>query len=179
VEPIDEQLLQKVEAYARRYTVNLSSGLGFGVHGCVLVAQRLTQPARSAVKFHRHFEPYCRERDVYELLTYHGVTQVCGSNIPTFLSCDEDLWAIEMSIVSKPFVLDFAGAYIGSPPYFPTSVWEEWELEKREQFGSRWEQVERILRAFKRLEVYLLDVTPRNIAFSDSGGLGSPPSEPH
>jgi hypothetical protein len=40
---------------------------------------------------------------------------------------------IEMTIVSRPFVLDFAGAYLDSPPEFSAEIWSEWEAEKRDQ----------------------------------------------
>src|SRR3989442_10236250 len=32
-----------------------------------------------------------------------------------------------MSIVARPFVLDFAGAWLDTPPDFPGETWAEWE----------------------------------------------------
>ena len=72
-----------------------------------------------------------------------------------------------MTIVVRPFVLDFAGAYLDIPPEFSDEVWAEWEAEKQEQFGARWPTVQAVLAAFEELDIHLLDVTPNNIAFLD------------
>ena len=72
-----------------------------------------------------------------------------------------------MTIVTRPFVLDFAGAYVDAPPEFSEDIWAEWEVEKREQFGGRWGAVRAVLDAFEDLGIYLADVSPNNIAFLD------------
>src|SRR5258708_1761276 len=104
---------------------------------------------------------------MYLRLTEHGVTTVRGCNVPRLLHYDDDLWVIEMTIVTRPFVLDFAGAYLGSRPEFSEEIWAEWEAQKREQFGGRWSTVEHVMDAFEELEIYLVDVTPTNVAFAD------------
>lgn len=58
-------------------------------------------------------------------------------DVPLFLGEDAKLLAVEMTIVVRPFVLDFAGAWLDSPPKFSQDVWEFWEREKREQFGNK------------------------------------------
>lgn len=70
-----------------------------------------------------------------------------------------------MTIVKRPFVLDFAGAYLDARPEFPEDVWADWEAGKREQFEAHWPVVQAILDAFEELGIYLLDVSPGNIAF--------------
>ena len=72
-----------------------------------------------------------------------------------------------MTIVQRPFILDFAGAYLDFRPEFPAEIWADWEVEKREQFDKRWPMVRRILDAFEEMGIYLLDVSPSNIAFLD------------
>lgn len=72
-----------------------------------------------------------------------------------------------MSIVAQPFVLDFAAAYLDARPEFPADVWADWEADKREQFEGRWPAVQKVLAAFEELGIYLLDVSPSNIAFLD------------
>ena len=72
-----------------------------------------------------------------------------------------------MTIVTRPFVVDFAGAYVGAPPEFSEEIWAEWEAEKREQFGARWKTVRAVMDAVEDLGVYLVDVSPNNIAFLD------------
>jgi hypothetical protein len=74
---------------------------------------------------------------------------------------------IEMTIVTRPFVLDFAGAYLDNPPEFSAAVWTEWAIEKQEQFGDRWPQVQGVLAALEEMDIHMVDVSPSNIAFVD------------
>ena len=94
-----------------------------------------------------------------------GISEVLGFHVPQFIRAGEDLQVIEMTIVTRPFVLDFAGAYVGAPPEFSEEIWAEWEAEKREQFGARWPAVRAVMNAFEGLGIYLADVSPSNIAF--------------
>ena len=80
---------------------------------------------------------------------------------------DDELLVIEMTIVTRPFVLDFAGAYLDSAPDFSEEVWADWEQQKREQFRDRWKTVRAVMDAFEELDIYLADITPSNIAFKD------------
>ena len=59
------------------------------------------------------------------------------------------------------------GAYLDQRPDFPGDVWADWEADKREKFEARWPTVQKILDAFEELGIYLLDVSPGNIAFLD------------
>jgi len=73
-----------------------------------------------------------------------------------------------MGIVSPPFVLDFAGAYLDARPNYPDEVMLEWRAEKREQFGThRWSVVQSIMASLARYGIYLADVKPGNITFVD------------
>ena len=60
-----------------------------------------------------------------------------------------------MTIVTRPFVLDFAGAYVGKRPEFSEEIWAEWQVQKHEQFGERWRTVEGVLNVFEDLGIYL------------------------
>ena len=72
-----------------------------------------------------------------------------------------------MSIVTRPFVLDFAGAHLEVRPDFSEETWAESEVEKREQFGARWRTVQEVMDAFEEMGIYLVDVSPSNIRFAD------------
>lgn len=72
-----------------------------------------------------------------------------------------------MSIVTRPFVLDFAGACLDARPPFSDEIWAEWEAEKREQFGDRWRKVQAVLDALEEMDIYMVDVSPSNIALPD------------
>jgi hypothetical protein len=73
--------------------------------------------------------------------------------------------ALKMTIVTPPFVPDFAGAYLHQAPEFSDEVWEQWTNEKQEQFGARWTKVQAILKELRNLGIHMLDPSPRNIRF--------------
>ena len=155
-----------VESRARQYAEKsgreIRAELGFGYDGIVFATS-----CQSAIKALRYEPLYERERDVYLRLREEGATDVIGFTVPRMLNADDELWVIEMEIVSPLFVLDFAGAYLDVPPDYPEEVMQEWRAEKREQFGDRWPVVQDIMREFRKLRIYLADVKPGNIMFKD------------
>jgi hypothetical protein len=48
---------------------------------------------------------------------------VLGFNVPQLIGFDDELHVIEMTVVKRPFVLDFAAAYLDVRPEFPEDVW--------------------------------------------------------
>jgi hypothetical protein len=162
---IQETLLQNAHAYASRHKLQLAERLGFGIHGIVHVAKNNKQPAKTAIKAHSSAEPYFRELRVYQRLRQAAIREIKGFNVPELIRHDDHLRILEMTIVRRPFVLDFAGAYLDMPPDFSKEVWDEWEIEKREQFGSRWPEVLNVLSALEDLGIHMIDVSPGNIRF--------------
>jgi hypothetical protein len=167
MEPIADITIKNAVAYAARYELQLGERLGFGIHGSVHVVERKIKGDKSAIKSHRATEFYLRERAVYERLSGAEVSDILGFHVPQFIRADDALQVIEMTIVTRPFVLDFAAAYVGAPPEFSADIWAEWEAEKQEQFGGRWTTVRAVMDAFEGLDIYLADVSPNNIAFLD------------
>jgi hypothetical protein len=163
---LGEALIQNARAYAARHDLQLAERLGFGVHGIIHVAENKSSGGKTGIKAHREPGPYLRERAVYERLGQAGVTEILGFNVPLFIRADDDLHVIEMTIVARPFVLDFAGAYLDRRPDFSEEAWAEWASEKREQFDVRWPVVQRVLAALEEFGIYMLDVSPGNIAFA-------------
>jgi hypothetical protein len=157
--------LENAGAYAARHQLRLTNRLGFGVHGIVLAAENNIKKDKSAIKAHNSATPYLRERAVYERLRDAGVSKVLGFHVPQFIRAAGDLRVIEMTIVTRPYVLDFAGAYLDVPPEFSEEIWADWETQKRDQFGPRWSTVREVMNAFEELDIYLVDVSPSNIAF--------------
>jgi len=104
-----------------------SPSLGFGIQGIIFVAEDNSKAGKTALKIHRAAEPYFRERAVYERLKDASVSEIFGFNVPQLVRFDDELRVIEMSIVARPFVLDFAGAWLDTPPDFPGETWAEWE----------------------------------------------------
>lgn len=164
---MNEILIPNIRLYADRHELDLAETLGSGKDGIVLVARRKAQAGKVAVKALRWPEAYERENKVYERLRQEAVITVLGFNVPQLVGGDAELRILEMTIVERPFVLDFAGAHLDARPEFPEEVWADWEAEKREQFEGRWPRVQRVLDAFEAFGIYLLDVSPANIAFLD------------
>jgi hypothetical protein len=153
--------LQNATTYAARHNLRLADRLGFGIR------EHESKHDRSAIKAYNSAEFYLRERAVYQRLREAGVTELLGFHVPQFIGADDELYVIEMTIVTRPFVLDFAGAYLDHRPEFSEEAWAEWELNKQEQFGDGWKTVLSVIDAFEQLGIYLVDVSPSNIRFGD------------
>ena len=119
----------------------------------------------NALKIHERSRPYFRERDVYLRLRDIGISEVEGHHVPELIDYDDDLLAIEITVVVRPFVLDFGGAYLDNPPDYDEEVLEQWERDKQEQFEENWPHAASILETLKSYGIYVADVNPGNIGF--------------
>lgn len=131
-----ETLLKKAQDYAARYHLSLQKPLGFGHQGTVWATQSNRQVGKSALKIHRAAGAYRRELEAYQRLAQRAVASIERFQVPELLAFDEELLALEMTIVTKPYLLDFGGAYLDHAPEFPEEIWAQWREEKQEQFGS-------------------------------------------
>jgi hypothetical protein len=95
------------------------------------------------------------------------VRKILGFNVPQMLNYDLERQIIEMTVVERPFVLDFGGAYLDFHPEFSDEVWEEWEKDMIEKFGLHWPEARRILAALEEFDIHMIDVNPGNIGFFD------------
>jgi hypothetical protein len=129
----------------------------------VHVAVRTASGEKSALKVHQERDSYIKEREAYYRL--RQVHQIRGFHVPQILNCDDQLRIIEMTIVNKPYLLDFAGVSLDHPIEFPQDVWREWEEQKREQFGDHWPFVKKVIAELEGFGIYLNDVSPSNIAW--------------
>ena len=127
-----DELLRRANTYTQRHGLVLGKSLGAGVQGSVFVAKspRDSADVWSAVKAHQRRPDYARERDVYRRLKEFDVTTVRGCHVPQLLGYDDELWVIEMTVVSQPFVLDFGGAYLDRAPDFSEEVMADWLADK-------------------------------------------------
>ncbi len=114
-----------------------------------LVNRNLSHSERFAVKFHERERVNRRELGVYFRSSDLGVETVSGYAVPQLIHFDDELLAIEMTIVSPPFCLDFGGAYLNRPPDYSAEVWEDWREMKSEAFEDNWPKVESILAEFR------------------------------
>lgn len=160
---------QRARDYCDRRGYSLDSRLGVGTQGSVYVAN-IPSPTSDrfdqvAIKFHDRSIAYNRELAVFLRLQDLQIEEIEGLMVPQLIGYDDDLLAIEMTIVSPPFCLDFGGAYLDQPPDYSPEVWTDWEKMKSEAFEENWPHVKRILATFKTFGVYIADVNPGNIKF--------------
>ena len=119
-----------------------------------------------AVKAHERLESYQAERDVYLRLLERGITDVCELTVPVLLNFDDDLRVLEMQIVSSPYLLDFASAWLDRAPDFPQEVIDEWHDRLRDSFGARFPDIMNVLETLaNEAGVYMLDIHPHNVKF--------------
>lgn len=111
---------------------------------------------------------YRREKAVYTRFRDRDVIAICGFTIPRLVNyddrLDDRLLVIEMTIVSPPFVVDFAGANLDVERKMDPELRAEWLAEKQEQFEDDWKSVKMLIwRLGVEVGVYLNDVHPGNV----------------
>jgi hypothetical protein len=158
-------LLRRIEQYAARNRLVVRERLGLGIDGIVSSAECQPEARFSALKAYWQDGPYRRERDVYQRLRDLGIVTIRGSNVPQLVGFDDELEVLEMTIVAPPFVLDFAKATLDRGPDFSEEVLADWHTTKAEEFGSRWPEVQAILRSLEAHGIFMNDASPRNIAW--------------
>ena len=89
--------------------------------------------------------------------------------MPVLEQWDEELRAIEMSVVVRPVLLDFAGAKRPEEvPDFEQHVLDEHLERMREMFEDRWGDALHVVEMFRQATGFvLLDIHPGNVAFAD------------
>jgi hypothetical protein len=149
-------------AYSARYGCGFVRKLGFGREGDVFQSDR-----PSAVKFFHDRRQFDRELKVYQLLSELNIESIAGHAVPKLVRHDSEYRAIEMSIVTPPFLLDFAGARLEHEiPDFEPHVEEEHLARLMDLYGDRWQDVLTVADAFTRATGYvLMDIKPGNITF--------------
>lgn len=166
--PRDLNEVAQEYASRNRLVVEKNLGLGAGIHGQVFLIRGALTPGGAAIKAFYEEEFFCREVQVYERLLEAKVRDIRGFAVPQFLRVAADLLVLEMTVVERPYVLDFAGAYLDDQvPKFDNEVWEAWEADKREKFGERWPEVQAVLADLEQYGIHMLDVNPGNVAFAN------------
>ena len=164
-----DEAVRRANDYAASHGLTLHEELGAGVNGVVFFAERraldLFSPRQAAVKACYSEPEFKRERNAYLRLQEHHIVTIRNCMVPQLVNFSDDLYVIEMTIVTRPFVLDFGGAYLDRAPEFSEEVMADWRAEKIEQFGENWPEAERILRELECLGIYVIDVHPGNIGF--------------
>jgi hypothetical protein len=157
-----------LEERARRYgelakiEIQFERALGAGTDGAVWKTDR-----HSAVKAFERQTNYRLEVECYNRLASAGVTEIDSFAVPRLIDASDDLWVIEIEIVTPPFLLDFGKVHLDRPPDFSAEVLAEDEERCREIFEDRWPRVKSLIYALRRYGIYYTDPKPGNIMFED------------
>lgn len=154
----------RLEQYLKRNGLTERGSLGFGKDGSVWETNIAT-----AVKIHETDSSYLPERDAYIRLLERHIDHVAGFAVPILLNFEDDLLALEMTLVSPPFVVDFASAKLDSPPDLIEDEGHTLYDLMEDRFGDRAPQVMAIYEELAaKADLYLLDFHPQNIKFAPS-----------
>lgn len=141
--------------------ISITQELGHGTQGVVYQTRTNT-----AIKVYDLSSGYFRERDIYMRLRERLIDSVRKFKIPRILNWNNELLVLEMSIVHVPCMLDFGGAYLDDCPEHLLIRDEEWEIDKKEEFGEHWEEAKAIIREVEvRADIWLADINTGNIKF--------------
>jgi len=110
--------------YASRNRLSVEfPGLGGGIHGQVFFVRGSAAPGGTAIKVFYLEEFFRRELLVYERLREAGVRTIRGLSVPQLIRADGGLLVLEMTVVERPYRMDFAGAFLDDDaPQFDDEV---------------------------------------------------------
>jgi hypothetical protein len=160
-----EDITTKAFAYAAERDLHLGRRLGSGREGSVWEVSDKRRIFSWAVKLHYEESPFLRERDCYRRLRDLRIHQVGGLNVPRLVASDDAWLVLEMTLVARPFLLDFASVRLDRDPDFTPEVMADWEDELRERFDDDYPRLERVLAELRLHGIFLTDVHPHNVAF--------------
>ncbi len=156
----------EMATFQARYQRTIVDRLGNGVDGSVFATAQST-----AIKLYTATLRYQREKEVYLHLQAIKLDQVAGHAIPKLIRFDDELRAIEMTIVRPPFILDFAAAKTDEEWQRLTiddeSMEENYIARTEEKYGERAADALAVADAFARATGWVLfDLHPGNLRFA-------------
>lgn len=160
--PTPQTVAARLEHYLRLHALAQIRPLGRGKDGAVWETN-----VQTAVKIHEVEPSYTAERDAYIRLLEREVVGAGGFSIPVLVAYDDDLLAIEMSVVLPPYVLDFASAKLDDPPDLIEDEGHTLYDLMEDRFGERASDIMALYHELSsRAGVYLLDFHRHNIKFA-------------
>ena len=160
-----DDLKINAEAYCEVHQLDLHNSLGNGADGNVWTVSGKQKRILWALKVHRSADAFEREAACYKRLSENGVFLIGGVfHVPLLLRADAKFLSLELTVVERPFILDFAQAYLDEPPQFDDRVWEERCQAWEEIYEGDWLVVRKALEYLASLGIYYLDVHRNNIA---------------
>jgi hypothetical protein len=115
----------------------------------------------------RNSKNYADELESYHRLQNADIHELCGFAVPWLIGHDDELRVIEMSIVQRPYLLDFGKVHFDGAEF---EAFDERELH-RERASARsrysaddWSKVAMLLHVLEsKYGIYYVDPRPTNI----------------
>jgi hypothetical protein len=121
----------------------------------------------SAIKAIRNRKNYSDELEAYRRLQHAAIRELCGFAIPWLIGFDDARQVIEMSIVQKPYLLDFGKVYFDGAElsvYDPADLARERAAQRKKYSAADWSRVAMALHLLEtKLGIYYVDPRPSNI----------------
>lgn len=143
-------------------SLDLTNLLGFGQDGYVWKTNRKT-----AVKAIERRHNYTVELECYQRFKQRRISKLHGFSIPQLIDHDDELQIIEIRIVTAPYLLDFAKAWLDRPADYSEDVMQSWEENGQEIFEQRWPDVKALLASLAQFGIFYYDAKPANIRFGE------------
>lgn len=154
---------ERLDSYLKFHSLSSVGVLGQGKDGCVWLTSR-----HSAVKIHERSESYRAERNAYIRLRELHVTEIAGFRVPFLHNYVDDLLALEMTVVTAPYLLDFASAKIDAAHDLIEDEGHTIIDMIRERFDDQADDVIALVDELGSYAgVYLTDVHRHNIKFAE------------
>jgi len=154
-------LEENARAYAQLLGLQVDFGtpLGYGNDGTVWQTMQ-----RTAVKAIERESKYRTELACYQRFAEDGVEQIDGFAVPELVGHNDELLVIEMTIVTPPYIIDFAKVWLDKPPDYPEDSAADRLRQAEEDFGADWGAVAGLLWTLKtRFGIHYVDPNPGNI----------------
>lgn len=160
-DPFD--LISRADLYCQRNDlIRFEATLGKGKDGTVWATNRA-----SVIKIHVRPESYRDEMAAYIRIESIALRSIAGFAIPALIDFDDELRAIEMQIVTPPFIVDFASARLDFDPHLIEDEGNTLEDFVRSRFDDRTDTVMGIYHELiGNAGIYLTDLHPQNIKFA-------------
>ena len=152
------ELESRARQYAEKWNLLIEERLGFGSDGTVWRTHEKT-----AIKVFEKREVYLHELAVYRRLHKHKIRRIGTYSIPQLEQWDDDLMVIEMTVVERPYVLDFGKVWLDKAPDYSPEVMADFFVKQKDLWGQYWPEIRKIWGMLKSIGIYHMDPKPGNI----------------
>jgi hypothetical protein len=109
---------------------------------------------KTVAKVFQYQKNYYMELRCYQRLKRHSISHIRQFAVPRLIEFDSNLFVLEMSIVTAPYLIDFGKAYLDSEPDHSAETWAEHHQEQQEIWEDRYGEVQAVLWSLRQLGIF-------------------------